>query len=333
MELSRPVVDDLEALRTRLIGYCYRLLGSAADAEDAAQEALIRAATNWDRFDESRAGISTWVHRIATNVCLDMLRGAKRRELLIDVASVEHSGPGPGDRLPAYVWVEPMPGGRLIDAQDPADVAVARESVRLAFIAALQYLPPRQRAVLVLRDVLNFTAQECATILGTTVPSVTSALQRARSTLGERRREPSDLAEPLDPHQLKLLARYVAAFESHDVVELTAVLRQDAVASMPPFRWRLDGGPVIAAVAAASESCVGARLIPCDINGGPGFGQYRLDETNVSRPFALVAVDLMDGQIYRVVTFLGTANRFSEFGLPTRLGPGGPGLSDRTDDS
>lgn len=319
MELTESAVADLEALRGRLTGYCYRLLGSAVDAEDAVQETLIRAATSWDRFDDTRASVTTWVHRIATNVCIDMLRSAKRRSLLIDPIEVGQSGPGLGARLPRSYWVEPIPAGRLSGADDPADVAVARESIRLAFVAALQYLPPRQRAVLLLRDVLSYSAQDVADILGTSVPSVTSALQRARVTLAQRRPEPSDLADPEDQTQRELLARYVAAFESHDVAELTAVLHDDAVASMPPFAWRLEGGRAIAALAAFSDACVGARLLPCEINGAPGFGQYRPDQSNVCRPFALVAVDIADARIHRIVTFIGTASRFPEFGLPARL--------------
>lgn len=326
MSATTVTIDELDALRAPLTGYCYRLLGSAADTDDAVQETLIRACAKADRFDPGRAQLSTWVHRIATNVCLDMLRAAKRRALVIDVEASMDPGAGRGDSggnlgapLPSYRWVEPMPDPKLIIATDPADAVQQRESVRLAFIAALQHLPPRQRAVLVLRDVLAFSARECAEILEVTVPSVTSALQRARAALERVRPEPADLGEPADRSERELLQRYVSAFERHDVAELTAVLREDAVTSMPPFSWRLEGGPRIAEVMGASDSCAGARLVACGINGEAGFGQYRPDADGVLRPFALMWLSLRGGRIGRLITFLGTQDRFCEFGLPTTL--------------
>lgn len=309
-------IEDLEALRVPLTGYCYRLLGSAADTDDAVQETLIRASSKRDRYDPSRARLSTWVHRIATNVCIDMLRAAKRRALVMDVESAAAQSSDLGAPLPPEVWVEPMPDSRLLGGRDPGEVALQRESVRLAFIAALQHLAPRQRAVLVLRDVLVFTAQETAEILGTTVPAVNSALQRARASLDAARPDPFDLYDPEDAGQRDLLRRYVAAFEAHDIAGLTAVMREDAVASMPPFQWRLEGAQKIAALAGNSDSCAGARLVPCRINGAPGFGQYRPGDDGVLRPFALVSVDIRDELITQMVTFLGTQHRFAEFGLP-----------------
>ncbi|TDB81294.1 sigma-70 family RNA polymerase sigma factor [Actinomadura sp. KC216] len=314
-------IEDLEALRVPLTGYCYRLLGSSADTDDAVQETLIRASAKRDQYDPGRARLSTWVHRNATNVCIDMLRAAKRRALVVDVASATR-GPDLGAPLPPETWVEPMPDSRLIDGQNPDDVVLARESVRLAFIAALQHLAPRQRAVLVLRDVLVFTAQETAEILGTTVPAVNSALQRARATLAANRPDPFDLYDPDDAAQRDLLRRYVAAFESHDIAGLTAVMREDAVASMPPFPWRMDGARTIAALAGSSDSCAGARLVPCRINGAPGFGQYRPGDGGVLHPFALVSVDIRDGRLTQMITFLGTQGRFAEFGLPASLRAG-----------
>jgi RNA polymerase sigma-70 factor (TIGR02960 family) len=189
----------------------------------------------------------------------------------------------------------------------------------LAFMAALQYLAPRQRAVLVLRDVLAFTAQETAQILDTTVPAVNSALQRARASLTAQRPDPSEIGDPESVQQEELLRRYVTAFEAHDVAGLTAILREDALTSMPPFAWRLAGGATIAEVMGASDSCVGARLVPCRMNGALGFGQYRPGDGNVLRPFALVAVQLRGGLIAHIVTFLGTQHRFPEFGLPESI--------------
>ncbi|GAA0598042.1 sigma-70 family RNA polymerase sigma factor [Actinomadura livida] len=309
-------VEELEALRGPLTGYCYRLLGSAADTDDAVQETLIRASSKWEQYDPGRARLSTWVHRIATNVCIDMLRAAKRRALVMDVGS---AGPELGAPLPPESWVEPMPDSRVLGEQDPGEVVLGRESVRLAFIAALQHLAPRQRAVLVLRDVLVFSAQETAEILGTTVAAVNSALQRARASLEAARPDPFDVYDPEDAGQRHLLRRYVAAFESHDVAGLTAILREDAVASMPPFLWRLEGARRIATTVGAADSCAGARLMPCHVNGAPGFGQYRPGDDGALHPFALVAVDVRDGQIARMVTFLGTQDRFAEFGLPEFL--------------
>ncbi|MEV0646143.1 RNA polymerase subunit sigma-70 [Phytomonospora sp. NPDC050363] len=311
----------LEALRVPLTGYCYRLLGSAADTDDAVQETLIRASSKWDLFDPSRSRVSTWVHRIATNVCLDMLRSARRRELVVDLEAVAGRGPGLGVPLPPQAWVEPMPGTRLIASRDPGEVVLERESVRLAFIAALQHLAPRQRAVLILRDVLAFTSRETAEVLDTTTASVNSALQRARAVLDQHRPDPLDIDDPADPAQRDLLRRYVRAFEAHDVAELTAVLRADAVSTMPPFLWRLDGGRAIASLTGASGECAGARLLPCDVNGAEGFGQYRPDDDGLLHPFALVTVEIRGGLIAQTVMFLGTGDRFGEFGLPAVIRP------------
>ena len=312
-------IEDLVALRVPLAGFCYRLLGSSADTDDAVQETLIRASSRRDQYDPDRGRLSTWVHAIATNVCLDMLRSAKRRALVADPGRATAGREDLGAPLPPGVWLEPMPDSRLIAAQDPGEVVQERESVRLAFIAALQYLPPRQRAVLVLRDVLAFTAQETAEILDATVPSVNSALQRARAYLSVRRPDPSAIGDPEDAGQRDLLRRYVTAFEAHDVEGLKAILRADAVASMPPFAWRLAGAEAIAEAVGASEYCAGARLVRCRMNGAWGFGQYRQGDDHVLRPFALIAVEISGGRISRLVTFLGTQGRFREFGLPDSL--------------
>jgi RNA polymerase sigma-70 factor (TIGR02960 family) len=308
--------EDLEALRVPLAGFCYRLLGSSADTDDAVQETLIRASSRRDQYDPARGRLTTWVHAIATNVCIDMLRSAKRRALVVDLGQATGQGDDLGAPLPAEVWLDPMPDARMIATQDPGEVVQERESVRLAFIAALQYLPPRQRAVLVLRDVLAFTAQETAEILDATVPSVNSALQRARAFLSSQRPDPFALVDPEDARQRDLLRRYVTAFEAHDVEGLKAVLHDDAVASMPPIAWRLDGAEAIAQAIGASDFCAGARLVGCRMNGGAGFGQYRRGDDGVLRPFALVAVQIRGGRIAQIVTFLGTEHRFREFGLP-----------------
>jgi len=308
------VVEELAALRKPLTGYCYRMLASAADTDDAVQETLVRAATRIEQFDPARGSLTAWVYRIATNVCLDMLRTAKRRELLVKPASALADGEL-GAPLPPETWVEPMPDSRLLSSA-PEERAEARESVRLAFVAALQRLTPRQRAVLVLRDVLSFSARETAEILETSPASVTSALQRARDALRAEHYDPTKLAEPRAGDQRRLLERYVAAFEAHDVAALTKLLKDDAIASMPPFAWSLQGGVRIAQLVASNDACVDDRLVPCGFNGGFGFGQYRPDHSGRLAPFALVAVEVEDGLISRIVTFLGTGDRFAEFGLP-----------------
>lgn len=319
METAQQVtIDDLETLRAPLTGYCYRMLGAAADTDDAVQETLIRAARKLDTFDPTRARLTTWVHRIATNVCIDMLRGASRRALATDMGPAVES-PDMGMPQPPDRFVEPMPDHRLFGGVDPGKAVVDRESVRLAFIAALQRLSPKQRATLVLRDVLAFSAQETADILDSTVTSVNSALQRGRAELDANRPEPAEVLDPSDPKQRQLVRRYVAAFESHDVAALTTLLREDAISSMPPFAWWLSGASRIAAIMTASDACHRDRLIPTVINGSPGFGQYRPDSDDVLRPFALIALELRQDRIAHIITFLGTDSRFPEFGLPETL--------------
>ncbi|WP_051194490.1 RNA polymerase subunit sigma-70 [Nocardia jiangxiensis] len=304
----------LEALRIPLTGYCYRLLGTAADTDDAVQETLIRAYTRSDFYDPGRARLSTWVHAIATNVCLDMLRAARRRMLIWDGPSARDFDPGAV--LPDR-WLDPMPDARLIDTEDPAELAVQRESVRLAFVAALQHLPPRQRAVLVLRDVLAFTAVETADMLGVSTAAANSALQRARGTLAAAR---TTVSQPdLDPADEDLLRRYTTAFEKHDVAGLAAVLCADAESGMPPFAWRITGRDATVEIFAATDACAGDRMVPVRMNGVTGVGQYRPDAEGVLRPFALVAVHAHDGGVAQVITFLGSGTRFAEFGLPETI--------------
>ena len=308
-------IEELEAHRAALTGYCYRMLGSAADTDDAVQETLIRAYRHADRYDPRRARLSTWLHHIATNVCLDMLRGARRRALCVDLGPAA-VGPDLGAPLRAERFVEPMPDARLFGVDDPADRVVRRETVRLAFIAALQWLSPKERAALVLRDVLAFSARESADVLGTSVAAVNSALQRARSTLAEHRPHAADVLDPDDDDQRELLARYVSAFEAHDVPGLRALLHEDATSSMPPFAWWLRGADTIADAVAASDACAGDRLLPVAINGSPGFGQYRPGPDGRLVPFALLLVEVRGDRVAHLVTFLGSEQRFPELGLP-----------------
>lgn len=304
----------------QLTGYCYRMLGNAADTDDAVQETIVRAYRALDRYEPSLSKLSTWVHRIAANICLDQLRGAQRRLLSTDLGPARSPAASSdlGSPLSADVFIEPMPDSKTIATTDPAEIAEQRHTVRLAFIAALQHLAPRQRAVLVLRDVLAFSADETAEIIEATVPAVNSALQRARTRMAQSPLVATDILRPDDAHQRTLLEDYVAAFEAHDIDSLKRLLRDDARSSMPPFGWWLDGRESITTVMAASDACEGDRLVAVPMNGSPGFGQYRLDGDGVPRPFALVLVEVRGNRVSHLVTFLGSADRFAEFGLPER---------------
>ncbi|WP_447003424.1 sigma-70 family RNA polymerase sigma factor [Saccharothrix isguenensis] len=298
---------DLEAHRVELTGYCYRMLGGPFEAEDAVQETFVRA---WRTFDPERGSLRGWLYSIATNVCLDMLRSVQRRAVAMDLTSPAAVGTPLGAPLPDSTWVQPMPDARVLPADE---VAVGRETVRLAFVAALQHLPPRQRAVLILRDVLCWQASEVAGLLSTTVASVTSALQRARATLADRK------PEPLRPFDKALLERYTAAFERHDVETLVALLHEDATMTMPPFAWWLRGRADIATALSFGDSgCETARLVPTWANGAPAFGQYRPDEEGVHRPFALVLVEFSGARVVGSTTFLG-GDLFRLFDLPMIL--------------
>ncbi|MEU6741987.1 sigma-70 family RNA polymerase sigma factor [Streptosporangium sandarakinum] len=309
----------LEPFRTELTGYCYRMLGSGFDAEDAVQETLLRAWRSFDRYDERRASLRTWLYSIATNVCLDMLRGARRRALAMDLGPAAEAGSGIGRPLPESVWVQPVPDALVLPPDgDPEELAVLRETIRLAFVAALQHLPPRQRAVLILRDVLRWKAEEVATLLETTVASVTSALQRARSTLRTVGTGPGEPFRPSDPAQRELLARYCAAFERHDVDALVALLHKEATMSMPPFVWWLRGLDQIRRVLLApGASCEGARLIPVAANGSPAFWQTRPGPDGVHVPFGLVVLDVSEGLVIGTTTYLGADRLLPLFGTST----------------
>ncbi|WP_433088165.1 sigma-70 family RNA polymerase sigma factor [Dactylosporangium sp. CA-052675] len=291
----------LDEFRIELTGYCYRMLGSGFEAEDAVQETLLRAWRSADRYDERIGSLRTWVYRIATNVCVDMLRSAQRRALAMDLGPHARLGDALGPPLPDARWVHPIPDARAL----PEDSAVRRETIRLAFVAALQRLPARQRAVLILRDVLCWSAEEVATLLGSSTAAVTSALQRARATLRAHPPAPGDPWRPSDPAQRDLLDRYCAAFERHDVDALVALLREDATMSMPPFAWWLRGrADIRAALADPEASCAGARLVPVRANGSPAFWQTRPGPDGVHEPFALVVLDVADDAIAGIVTFL-----------------------------
>jgi RNA polymerase sigma-70 factor (ECF subfamily) len=309
---------SFEQYRVELTGYCYRMLGSAFEAEDAVQETLVRAWRAHDRF-EGRSSLRSWLYSIATNVCLDMLKGRKRRAMPVDI-----EGPTPGDGVPAAilpenVWIQPMPDGRVVpDNGDPAEMAVAKESIRLAFVNALQLLPPRQRAVLILREVLHWKANEVAELLETTVVSVNSALQRARATLASANLSSSESVSLDEEHQA-LLARYVDAFERFDIESLVALLREDAIFTMPPYAMWMQGADQFALwLQGGGKDCRGSRFLPTEANGVPAFGQYRVDADGNYYPWAIHVLDISDGRI-NGVDFFVDANLFPFFGLPTSL--------------
>jgi RNA polymerase sigma-70 factor, ECF subfamily len=313
-------VPDLEPHRRELTGYCYRMLGSSFEAEDAVQETMVRAWKALDRY-EGRSSLRTWLYRIATNVCIDQLRSPQRRARPIDLGPASPASATLPPPLPEAVWLEPVPDARVVPpTADPAEAAVTRESVRLAFVAALQHLPPRQRAVLILREVLRWRAAEVSDLLGTSVAAVNSALQRARTTLASLDASETETYAPLDPRQQELLARYVDAFERYDLDALIRLLHQDVVQSMPPYSLWLRGHTDLRAwYLGTGIGCRGSRLVATVANGSPAFGQYRPDPEGGYQPWALQVVEIVDGVIVGLNAFLDTERLFPLFGLPARL--------------
>ena len=315
-EATQPAEEALERHRVELTGFCYRMLGSA-DAEDAVQETLLRAWRSFDRF-EGRSAVRSWLYRIATNVCLDMLDGRKRRARPMDLGPAREPEAANLNTLPEVTWIEPMPDRRIVPEGDPAEVAVVRESVRLAFVAALQHLPPRQRAVLILREVLRWQASEVAELLDTSVASVNSALQRARATLAETSVSETPAVDEADAD---LLARYVDAFERYDMDALTALIHEDATQSMPPYDLWLKGrDDIFHWWVGPGAGCRGSRMIPTvAANGAPAFGQYKPSTTGDGyEPWALQVLEIADGRIVELTFFLDTQTVFPRFGLPDR---------------
>ncbi len=307
----------LEQYRTELTGFCYRMLGSAFEADDAVQETMVRAWRAFDRF-EGRSSLRSWLYRIATNVCFDSLNGRQRRARPVDLGPASTADVVLSPPLGHESWVEPVPDGLVVPAStDPAEMAVSRESVRLAFVAALQHLPARQRAVLILRDVLRMSASETAALLDTSVASANSALQRARATL-ESRDLSSHPVEPIDHSQQELLDRYVEAFERYDIASFVALLHEDAAHSMPPYDMWLQGHTDIASfMLGPGAECRGSRLLPAVANGMPAFGQYRPSGPGGRHePWALHVVEISGGKVAAITYFLDTERFFPMFGLP-----------------
>ncbi|MDQ1605031.1 MAG: polymerase sigma-70 factor, subfamily [Actinomycetota bacterium] len=314
---------QLEQHRRELTGHCYRMLGSAFEAEDAVQDTFVRAWKAQDAF-EGRSSLRTWLYRIATNVCFDMLGGKERRVRPMDMGPAQPADASLlGSPLPEATWITPMPDGLAVPAEgDPAEVAVQRDSIRLAFVAALQHLPPKQRAVLILREVLQWKAAEVAELLDTSVPSVNSALQRARATLAEHDASAEVApAKPLDDDATELVSRYVDAFERYDMDALTDLLRKDAVWNMPPYElWLQTHDDIRAWCLGPGIGCEGSRLVPVITNGSPGFGQYKPNPDGPGYvPWSLQVLELGDGELTGVTFFLDTETMFPMFGLPDHL--------------
>ncbi len=308
-----------EPYRRELTGYCYRMLGSTFDADDAVQDTMVRAWQAWDGF-EGRASVRSWLYRIATNTCLDALRSRSRRALPMDLSSPVPATTEPGMPLPETTWLEPAADGDVLPpTADPADLVTRQESVRLAFVAALQYLPPRQRTVLILRDVLCWQASEVAQLLETSVASVNSALQRARTALGERRPSASMASAALDEEGQELLERYVACFESYDIDGLLEVLSADASLSMPPLPIWLKGAQDLRGwYLGHGIGCKGSRLVPLQVNGSPAYAQYKPDPAGGLASWSIQVLELAGGRVQHVHHFLDPA-LFARFGLPARL--------------
>ena len=311
----------LEEHRRELTAYAYRMLGSGFEAEDAVQETMLRAWRGFEAF-EGRAALRSWLYRIATNVCLDMLSGKERRARPIDLGPAQAAeASNLGEPLPEATWILPIPDGRVMPAEgDPAQVAEARETIRIAFIAALQHLPPKQRAVLVLRDVFRWKASEVAELLETSVASVNSALQRAHATIEAAEISDAEPLRPMDADQRSLLARYVDAFERYDMDSLTSLLRDDAAWSMPPYAlWLQTHDDITAWCLGPGIGCRGSRLIATEANGSPAYAQYKPDPQGGHEPWALQVLEVSGGRIAGISFFLDTAHLFPLFGVPDRL--------------
>jgi RNA polymerase sigma-70 factor (ECF subfamily) len=322
-QAAPPDVDDATTRlfaehRTALTGHCYRMLGSAAEADDAVQETMVRAWRAMDQF-EGRASLRTWLYRIATRVCLDALTDRARRERPIEMGPA-WAGDEPLVTLPGSRWIEPIGDAQALPLDaDPAELVVLRQSIRLAFVAALQHLPPRQRAVLLLTEVLGWSAAEVADTLATSVAAVNSALQRARATLATR--DPADPWTPLSDAQSTLLDRYVDAFERYDVDALTGLLQTDATMSMPPYSLWLRGHEAIRRwLLGPGAPCRGSRLVPTAACASPAFAQYRPSGPGGRhQAWALVVLELSAERVAAINSFLDVEASFPRFGLPLEL--------------
>ena len=317
--VESPIENELEAHRRALTGYCYRMIGSGAEAEDAVQETMVRAWKSADKLQE-RAALKAWLFRIANNVCLDMLQSAQRRAIPMEMGpSSTHDTPL-GAQLVDSTYVRPIADAKVLDAEgDPAQLAAEKETLRLAFVAALQHLPAKQRAVLILREVLRWQASEVAELLDTSVASVNSALQRARATIEALDLDESGAATVSDGDEKRLLEDYVKAFEAYDMTALTALLKDDAAFSMPPFPlWVVGPEQIERFMTTKGAKCEGSKVLVTEANGGPAFGIYNPTPEGDYAGWAVVVMETSAGRISGLHHFI-YPELFAEFGLPLRL--------------
>lgn len=312
-----PTAADLEPFRRQLTGYCYRMLGSGSEAEDAVQETMVKAWKNLDRF-EGRSSLKSWLYRIATNVCLDMVKGPQRRARPMDLGPSSNADAALGAPLAESAWVQPIPDAKVIDSgADPAEIAAERETIRLAFVAALQHLPARQRAALILCEVLKWSAAEAATLLETSVASINSALQRARATLDTLPTDPKSLGDAGDDREL--LDRYVAAFENYDMNLMAAILRDDVEFSMPPFPlWLRGPAEVQSFLFGTGAVCQNSKLLLTAANGGAALACYHPGPDGALVPWSIQLLETDGEQITGWHNFL-YPELFEQFGLPERI--------------
>jgi RNA polymerase sigma-70 factor (ECF subfamily) len=315
-------ISEIEAQRPALLGHCYRMLGSAFDAEDAVQETIVRAWQHADRF-EARSSVRTWLYRIATNVCLDALSSRSRRARPVEDGPLKTID-DPLETLPRSHWLEPVPDARALPADaNPHELAVLRQSIRLAFVAAVQHLPPRQRAVLLLMEVLGWSAAETAERLEMTTAAVNSAIQRARATLADRKVSLQASEEELSKDESDLLNRYVDAFHLYDVDALVSLLREDATMSMPPYAFWLQGRESVKGwLLGRGSGCRGSRLLRTHASGMPAFAQYRLQPDGSFAAWGLIVLEQEHGRIAAWNTFLDVEKLFPLFALPLTLPSG-----------
>jgi RNA polymerase sigma-70 factor (ECF subfamily) len=321
LSTQQGLEQQLESHRKALTGYCYRMLGSIFEAEDAVQETMVRAWRNHSSF-EGRSAFKSWLYKIATNVCLDMLQGRERRARPMDFGDAQ----APiienlGGELPEATWILPAPDARVVpEGGDPAEVAAARETLKLAFLATIQHLPPRQRAALILCEVLRWKASEAAELLDTSVASVNSALQRARATLDSASLDLDGASTAADSENEELLKRYLETFEAYDMDALAQLLAEDATMNMPPYSlWMRGVEDIVAWMIGPGAACRGSRMVPTSANGMPAFGQYKPAEDGGHEPWGLHVLEVRDGRITGLTVFLDTATLFPVFGLPPRL--------------
>jgi RNA polymerase sigma-70 factor (ECF subfamily) len=318
---SKELEHGFEQHRRELTAYCYRMLASPYDAEDAVQQTMMRAWRSYKGF-EGRASLRSWLYKIATNVCLDMIDARGRRAMPMDLGPAREPIEANLNVPDEITWLQPIPDATVLPEGDPADVAMERETVRLALVAALQHLPAKQRAALILCEVLRWQATEAATLLDTSVASINSALQRARATLNDAGVTPQTAPREVSAEDRDLLERYAAAFERYDMDELKTLIQKDAQQSMPPFDlWLRGRDDILTWWEGPGGGCRGSRVVPAGTaNGMPAFGQYKPSEDGGYEPWALQVLDLDgSGRVREFTFFLDTEALFPLFGLPPRL--------------